>query len=118
MVIIDKTKNECIIIDFGCPFDSRIEEREKDKMRGYNNLKRELKRIWNMPVKVIPVVVVGALGAIPKKLKQWLSDIEIETRILEMQKTNLFSINGGVKWGHVFSHKHSLSIILVLNISF
>ena len=45
MVIIDMTKNECIIIDFGCPFDSRIEEREKDKMRGYNNLKRELKRI-------------------------------------------------------------------------
>ena len=45
MVIIDKTKNECIIIDFGCPFDSRIEEREKDKMRGYNNLKRELKRV-------------------------------------------------------------------------
>ena len=47
-----------------------------------------------MPVKVIPVVVVGALGAIPKKL---LSDIETETRILEMQKTTLFSINGGVK---------------------
>ena len=27
----------------------------------------------NMSGKVIPVVV-GALGAIPKKLKQWLSD--------------------------------------------
>ena len=30
MVIIDKTKNKCKIIDFACPFDSRIEEREKD----------------------------------------------------------------------------------------
>ena len=28
MVIIDKTKNECKTIDFACPFDSRIEERE------------------------------------------------------------------------------------------
>ena len=29
MVIIDKTQNECKIIDFACPFDGRIEEREK-----------------------------------------------------------------------------------------
>ena len=69
MVIIDKTKNECKIIDFACPFDTRIEEREKDKMKGYNNLKRELKKIWDMPVKVIPAVL-GALGTTPKKLKQ------------------------------------------------
>ena len=45
MVIIEKTKNECKIIDFACPFDSRNEEREKDKMKGFNNLKRELKKI-------------------------------------------------------------------------
>ena len=76
MVIIDKTKNECKIIDFACPFNSIIEEREKDKMKGYNDLKRELKKIWDMAVKVIPVVI-GALGTTPKKLKQWLSDIGI-----------------------------------------
>ena len=35
MVIIEKTKNECKINDFACPFRSRIEEREKDKMKGY-----------------------------------------------------------------------------------
>ena len=29
-------------------------------MKGYNNLKREFKKIWDMPVKVIPAVV-GAL---------------------------------------------------------
>ena len=86
MVIIEKTKNECKIIDFACPFDSRNEEREKDKMKGYNNLKRELKKIWDMPVKVIPVVV-GVLGTTPKKLKQLLSDIGIETRIVKLQKT-------------------------------
>ena len=88
MVIIDKTKNECKIIDFACPFDSRIEGREKDKMKGYNDLKTELKKIWDMPVKVIPVVV-GALGITPKKLKQRLSDIGIETRIVELQKTTV-----------------------------
>ena len=88
MVIIHKTKNEGKIVDFACPFDSRIEEREKDKMKGYNNLKRELKKIWDMPVKVMPVVV-GGLGTTTKKLKQWLSDIGIETRIVELQRTTI-----------------------------
>ena len=66
IVLIDKTENECTIIEFECPFDSRIEEREKDKMKGYNDLKRELKKIWDMPIKVIPAVV-GGLGTAPKK---------------------------------------------------
>ena len=38
MVITDKVKNESKIIHFECPFDSKIEEREKDKMKGYNDL--------------------------------------------------------------------------------
>ena len=33
MVIIDKIKIECKIIDFLCAFDSRIEEKEKDRLR-------------------------------------------------------------------------------------
>ena len=31
IVRINKTKNECKIIDVACPFDSRIQERENDK---------------------------------------------------------------------------------------
>ena len=42
-------------------------------MKGCNSLKRELKKIWDMPMKVIPVVV-GALGTTSKKLKQQLRD--------------------------------------------
>ena len=44
IVIIDKTKNKCKIINFGCPFNSIIKEREEYTMKGYNNLKRELKK--------------------------------------------------------------------------
>ena len=87
MVIIDKTKIECKDIAFASSFDSRIEEREKDKMKGCNNLERELKKIWYMLVKEIPVVV-GALGTTPKKSMQRLSDIGIKT-IVELQKTTI-----------------------------
>ena len=55
-------------------------------MKGHNNLKRELKKICDMPVKVIPV---GALGMTAKKLKQDLSNIGTETRIVELQKTTI-----------------------------
>ena len=41
-----------------------------------------------MEMKAIPVVV-GALGKTPNKLKIQLSDIGIETRIVDMQKTTI-----------------------------
>ena len=87
MVITAKTKNESKIIDLLCLFDSRIEERKKNKMKGYIDLKRELKKIWDMPMKVIPVV--GASGTTPTKLNQRLRDIGIEIRIVEFQKTTI-----------------------------
>ena len=87
-MLIDKTKKKCKIIDLSCPFDNRIEEWEKCKMKGYNDLKRELEKIWDMPLKVIPVVV-GTLGTTPKKLKQRLSDKGIERKIEELQKTTI-----------------------------
>ena len=92
MVIIDKIKNECKIIDFACPFDSRIGERVKDKMKGYNDMKRELKKICDMLVKIIPevvVVVVGTLGTTLKKLKQRSSDIGIDTRCRNAENYHL-----------------------------
>ena len=33
------------------------ELKKERKIKGYNDLKRELKKIWDMSVKVIPVVV-------------------------------------------------------------
>ena len=58
-------------------------------MKGYNDVKRELKKMWDIPVKVIPVLA-GALGTTPKKLKKRLSDIGIETRLVELQKSSSY----------------------------
>ena len=43
--------------------DNRIKEKEKDKIEKYQDLGRELQKIWNVKVKIIPLVV-GSLGAI------------------------------------------------------
>ena len=66
LVVIDKKDRSCKIIDFAIPGDSRIEEKEKGKIEKYQNLGGELKRTWNVKMRIVPLVV-GSLGAIPKQ---------------------------------------------------
>ena len=52
LVVVDKKERSCKIIDFAVPGDSRI-EKEKDKIEKYQDLGRELQKIWNVEVKII-----------------------------------------------------------------
>ena len=45
LFVIDKKERSCKIIDFAVPGDSRIEEKEKDKIEEYQDLGRELQKI-------------------------------------------------------------------------
>ena len=76
LVVVDKKEKICKIIDFAVPGDSRIEEKEKDKIEKHQDLGRELQKIWNVKVKIIPLVV-GSLGAIPKQFGNRLKQIGI-----------------------------------------
>ena len=46
MVVVDKKEKSCKIIDFAVPGKSRIEEKENDKIEKYQDLGRELQKIW------------------------------------------------------------------------
>ena len=66
-----------------------IEEKENEKIEKYENLRREMKQIWNLKsVHVIPVVI-GALGAITGRFHSWIKSIGIEVRVEDLQKTAL-----------------------------
>ena len=54
----------------------------------YQDLAREIKRIWKSRTKVVPVVV-GALGSVSKKLAGHLEQIGIKNRTRMMQKSAL-----------------------------
>ena len=56
MVVVDKKERSFKIIDFSVPGDSRIEEKEKDKIEKYQELGREIQKTWNVKVKIIPLV--------------------------------------------------------------
>ena len=59
-----------------------------DKIQKYQDLDRELCKIWQAKVKVVPVVV-GALGTFPKALGKHLDEIVTNVRIDLLQKTAL-----------------------------
>ena len=76
LVVVDKKERSCKIIDFAVPGDSRTEEQEKDKIEKYQDLGRELQKIWNVKMKII-LLVVGSLGAIPKQFGNRFKQIGI-----------------------------------------
>ena len=50
-------KSTCKIIDFAVLGDSRVQEKEKEKIEKYQDLRRESQKIWNVRVKIIPVLL-------------------------------------------------------------
>ena len=91
LVVVDKKRRTCKIIDFAVPGDSRIEEKEKEKIEKYQDLRRELQKIWNVRVKIIPLVV-GSLGAIPKQFGNRLKEIGVAAETGQFQKTVLLGM--------------------------
>ena len=87
LVLVDKKERSCKVIDFSVPGDSRI-EKEKDKIEKYQGLGRELQKIWNVKLKIIPLVV-GSLGAIPEQFGNRLKQIGIAVGTAQVQKTVL-----------------------------
>ena len=60
-----KKKKICKIVDFAVPADHRIKLKECEKRDKYPDLARELKKLWNMKVTIIPIVI-GAFGTVTK----------------------------------------------------
>ena len=89
LFVVDKKERRCLrIIDFAVPEDSDIEEKEKHKIEKYRDLERELQKIWNVKVKIIPLVA-GSLGAILKQFGNRLKQIGITAGTAQAQKTVL-----------------------------
>ena len=88
MIVIDKVKKLCQIVDFAVPYDTKVNTKEVETIEKYQDFARELRKLWNMKVPIIPVIVV-TLGTTPKHVFKRMEDIGIKTRILELQKTTI-----------------------------
>ena len=65
IVIHDKSNKICFIIDVAIPVEVRVHQKEVEKIEKYNDLRRELQRLWKFKTKVVPIVI-DALGTVTK----------------------------------------------------
>ena len=77
-------------MDFAVSADHRIKLKESEKRHKYQDFAKELKKLWNIKMTVIPIVI-GALGTVTKGLIQGLDDLDIRGRVETNQTTALSS---------------------------
>ena len=68
--------------------DHRINLKENEKKDKYLDLARELKKLWNMKIMIVPIVI-GALSTITKGLLKGLEDLEVGGQVETIQMTAL-----------------------------
>ena len=87
IIVIYKKERKGIIIDIAVPADANVMEKEKEKVEKYQDLRREIARLWNLK-RIVPVVI-GALGSVTKEFNKWIGKIGIVYNVGTMQKTAL-----------------------------
>ena len=97
LIIITKKKKICKIVDFAVPADHRINLKESGKKDKYLNLAWELKKLWNMKVMIVPIVI-GALGTITKGYLKGPEDLEVGGRVVTIQTTALLRTARILRW--------------------
>ena len=85
---VKKKERTCWIVDIAVPAGHRVKLKESEKKDKYLDLTWKLKRLWNMKVTVIPIVV-GALGTITECFVKVLENIEIRGWMETIQTTAL-----------------------------
>ena len=88
LIIINKKKRICKIVDFAVPADHRINLKESAKKDKYLDLARELKKLWNMKMMIVPIMI-GAYGTITKGLLKGLEDLKVGGQVETIQMTAL-----------------------------
>ena len=71
-MVFDKVKKEKMIIDMAIPGDTRVCDKDREKMEKYSLLKDKTARLWQMKKVVMIPIVVGALGTITTKFKNYI----------------------------------------------
>ena len=81
-------KRTCKTVDFAVPADHRMKLKECEKKDKYLDFARELKKLWNMQVTII-LIVIGAFGTVTKGLLKGLEDLEVGRWVETIQTTAL-----------------------------
>lgn len=73
IIVIDERKKKVKVIDIKVPTDHWVDEKEMEKIDKYQDLNREIERLWNVKTMVVPIVI-GLLGTISNSLMTMFRD--------------------------------------------
>ena len=74
IVVIDKGKRECKLINKAVPGDQKIKVKELEKITKYQSLRLQVQKFWNAKATVIPILV-RALLTVSEELENHLKAI-------------------------------------------
>jgi len=86
IIIRDNEKGICMLIDVAISKNRNVIEKEAEEILKYKDLTIEIRRMWNVKTKVIPVIR-GANGTISKSFRKYVSKIPGNHEVKELQKT-------------------------------
>ena len=89
IVVVDKVKKETMIIYVAIPGDTRLCDKEREKIEKYSLLKGEIARLWQLKKVVVIPIIVGALGTITTKSEKYIESLGIDIRIENVQKSTV-----------------------------
>jgi len=75
-----------MLIDVAISGDKNVIKKEAEKILKYKDLTIEIQRMWNVKIKVIPVII-GAAGTILKSFRKYVNNIPGNHEVKELQKT-------------------------------
>jgi hypothetical protein len=73
-------------IDVAISGDRNVIKKEAEEIPKYKDLTMEIRRMWNVKPKVIPVII-GATGTISMSFRKYVSNIPGNHEVKELQKT-------------------------------
>ena len=68
IVVLKKASKVCQIIDVACPFDTRIAEKEREKINQWKH-----RKCGTAKAHLLLQIVIVALGAVTKNLMMWVT---------------------------------------------
>ena len=91
IVVVDKVKKETVIIDVAIPGDTRVCDKEREKIEKYSLLKDKIARLWQMKKVVVIPIVVGVLGTRTTKFEKYIESLGIEIRLEDVRNQHCWN---------------------------
>ena len=89
ILVVDEVNKKATVVDVPISGDTRVRDKEQEKIKKCSLLKDEIARLKQMKKVVVIPIIVGALGIITTKFEKYIESVGIEIRIEHVQTSAL-----------------------------